>query len=189
MYKLQPGASPYYSHQPVLAGYVERTRGPVLELGCGDGSTPMLHALCEPAGRLLISVEADAAWASRFAPLQTPTHELHVPRGWDDPEFMDSVPHLPWSVAFVDQGSWDSRVRAVAALADTADFLVLHDSDYYTVPSHNISWIVKADGKPVYDFKYWKEYRPPASVGGTPTVVCSNRLPCDLAVDWQRRSC
>jgi len=41
------------THQVPLITVVVNTKGPILELGCGDFSTPILHALCTAEKRLL----------------------------------------------------------------------------------------------------------------------------------------
>ncbi len=65
------------SHFPVLAAAVARTagQGPVLELGMGDYSTPMLHLLCHD--RLLVSADNSARWVARYEAFRSPRHELH----------------------------------------------------------------------------------------------------------------
>ena len=39
--------NPYTTHQPVLAHYLQKVKKPILELGCGYGSTPLLHDYAE----------------------------------------------------------------------------------------------------------------------------------------------
>jgi len=39
------------THLPALLACVSRTAGGVIELGVGHFSTPILHAVCEAAGR------------------------------------------------------------------------------------------------------------------------------------------
>lgn len=48
------------THLAVLMEAVRRTAGPVLELGVGLYSTPVLHWLCYPTNRRLVSYDSDA---------------------------------------------------------------------------------------------------------------------------------
>ena len=56
----------YSTHRPVLVKILAITDGPVLELGCGWGSTPLLHKLCKEQNRMLITVEDNMDWMARF---------------------------------------------------------------------------------------------------------------------------
>jgi len=57
------------SHLPALLACVQSSchSDPVLELGVGHFSTPVLHALCGATGRHLISVEENDHWFGLFA--------------------------------------------------------------------------------------------------------------------------
>jgi hypothetical protein len=39
--------NPCATHQHVLYEMAVTTNGPIIEFGCGDTSTPMLHAICK----------------------------------------------------------------------------------------------------------------------------------------------
>lgn len=45
------------THQPVLYAIAMSTTGPIIEFGCGNGSTDLLHEICEKEGRTLITLE------------------------------------------------------------------------------------------------------------------------------------
>src|ERR1019366_4837505 len=69
---------PYATHLAPLVACIRHTQGAVIELGCGDYSTPILHHLCP--GRLLVSADSNRAWLGRFADLACDMHILcHVP--------------------------------------------------------------------------------------------------------------
>lgn len=69
---LCPPDDPFYecgkwqSFMPALFACIVATRGPVLEIGVGHVSTPVLHAFCITQDRLLISVEDDVEWSGKF---------------------------------------------------------------------------------------------------------------------------
>ncbi|NRB21421.1 hypothetical protein HRU45_01630, partial [Candidatus Dependentiae bacterium] len=44
---------------------VKSTRGPVIEFGCGDGSTALLHEICKESGRILVSLDDDLKWLDK----------------------------------------------------------------------------------------------------------------------------
>jgi hypothetical protein len=120
-----PRADPWSIHVPALAATVAATTGPVLELGCGLYSTPLLHLLC--ADRLLVSVEQDPGWASRFEDLRVPgRHELVLTRSWEDLAWLERV---AWDVVFVDHAPARRRVVDLARLRSAARFLVVHDTE------------------------------------------------------------
>lgn len=112
------------THFPILAAVVARTTGPVLELGCGDYSTPMLHLLCRD--RRLVSLEADAGWLARFADLASERHELVRVADWAGAEILDCG---EWDVALVDHAPGNRRVPEIRRLMHRARFIVVHDTE------------------------------------------------------------
>lgn len=120
-----PKIDAYGTHLPLLVACVAATGGPVLELGCGLYSTPVLHALCSTS-RKLISAETDSAWAARFSQYQTGRHSIIV---YKDPLASIDLSDR-WSVALVDQAPASSRAPAVDRLRGKADLIVCHDSEH-----------------------------------------------------------
>ena len=116
----------YYSHYPVLARAVTMTIGPVLELGMGWGSTPLLHALCTAQDRRLWSADSDIDWVKRFEPFAS-----------DGQHGMDVLPpgglpitlRIPWSVVFIDCAPGEIRKDLALKLKDHAEFIILHDAE------------------------------------------------------------
>lgn len=111
----------YATHLPVLAACVARTSGDVLELGCGDYSTPMLHLLCK--GRKLVSLDQDPAWLARFQDLKNASHEIDLVSDWDRCGLIDG----DWDVAFVDHAPPARRAIELRRLRNKARFIVVHD--------------------------------------------------------------
>lgn len=122
------GLADYGTHFPLLAAIVRQITNdlPVLELGCGHFSTPMLHLMC--VGQRLVTVETDAQWMSKFTDLKSDTHEFHhVPEdGWDAFTLLDKI---RWGVAFVDHKPGDRRWKELRRLANTAEYVVCHDTE------------------------------------------------------------
>lgn len=134
--------APYGTHFPALATVVAHTTGPILEMGCGDYSTPLLHALCSPTQRLLVSAESNKAWLSVFMDLQRSWHTfVYVPayekedsrnNGWFsvDQDVWDLVGNdVQWSVVFVDHSPCNRRVIDIQRLRKNTDIFVIHDTE------------------------------------------------------------
>jgi hypothetical protein len=130
----RPQIDPYGTHFPLLAAACAASKGPILELGCGTWSTPMLHEIAKATGRRLVSLETDPEWLATFDDFRTDWHELrHVPGGgpmgegaaWDD------VPleKTEWGVVFVDHRPGDRRRVEIERLRGRAEFLVVHDTE------------------------------------------------------------
>lgn len=58
---------PYSTHQRLLVRGLMETTGPVLELGCGHYSTPILQEICNAQGRDLLSLDNHPAWVKQFS--------------------------------------------------------------------------------------------------------------------------
>ena len=76
----------YGTHLAPLIRAMERTTGPVLELGVGFFSTPYLHYACQSTGRHLTSYETSKTWAGCFTRYgyESDTHSIRVVKDWDD---------------------------------------------------------------------------------------------------------
>lgn len=127
----------YDSHRPLLIAAVEKTDGPVLELGCGWGSTPVLHALCVKNNRFLLSTDTSKVWLEKFYHLKRPWHQfLYVPVYDDDweknpkPWKWDVVGEDKyWGVVLVDHRPGERRKADIWRLRNSADILIVHDSE------------------------------------------------------------
>jgi hypothetical protein len=111
------------SHIPVLLKILEMSEGPVLELGMGPFSTPLLHILCERAGRKLVSYEGDPYYVDRHVDFKSPGHEIYLAEDWDKID----IDNTQWGMAFVDQQDI-ARAPSAIRLANIAKFVVIHDS-------------------------------------------------------------
>ena len=109
------------SHVPLLAAVVAIARpGPVLEVGVGDSSTPLLREMCKAMGRKLVGVDTSEEWARRYG-------ALHV-KDWAafDEVFLSET----WSVVFVDSSPWLHRLGVVTKVrAVLTEHIVIHDTD------------------------------------------------------------
>ena len=116
---------PFATHLPLLAEAIMRTSGDVLEVGMGEYSTPVLHALCLRRRRL-VSIETDLAWAKRFFWLRNSMHQLLCVRSYENCHWLDRP---GWDVALVDHAPGYIRVRDIRRLAKHAKYIVIHDTE------------------------------------------------------------
>lgn len=116
------------SHQPALVSAVvlatRHSKSPVLEVGMGHFSTPLLHALTGAVGVDLYSVEADKDWASQFLHYAGPHHSI---LGCEYDELFLKIDPLAFSVAFLDNSPGDHRAELFERLLPMAQYLVVHD--------------------------------------------------------------
>lgn len=116
---------PYATHLPVLAAAVASARpGPVLELGSGSYSTPLLHAVCAAMGRRLVTLDGDAGWLARFEAFRSEKHRLEAVVDWDA-----TIPVETWAVVFVDHAPAWRRVHEIERLREATELMVVHDTE------------------------------------------------------------
>ncbi len=117
---------PWESHQPVLLGLLGQLEDArVLELGMGYASTPIVLALSASS----VSIETDDPWFARFSRFATDRHEFELLTDYTHSEW--HTPHLDgeWDLAFVDNSPYSTRQSNLLKLADTARFVVCHDTE------------------------------------------------------------
>ncbi len=116
----------YSSHMPVLMDLLSKTDGPVLELGAGRYSTPLIHWACAVKGRHITTLEHSEkyfAYASQFADTW---HKVVKVDDWDTYP-LDAPDGKRWSLAFVDHEG-PRRGTETKRLADLADLIICHDT-------------------------------------------------------------
>jgi hypothetical protein len=112
----------FSSHLSLLIRALTLSDGPVLELGMGMFSTPVLHWMCFPRRRLL-SFESDRRYFEKLRGFADPWfHEIYLAEDWD------AIPiEQPWDVVLVDHNAGRRRVELPRVRA--AKFVVIHDTD------------------------------------------------------------
>ena len=167
----------YSTHQKFLEHYVKKTDGDVLELGTGFGSTGMLCELLKNTGRKLVSVDNNKEWLNKMKQLYKPnkSHEYIYTSNWCGT--IMELTERKWSVVFIDQNPWEARAIALFAFKDTADYVIVHDVDYF--PKNGVfgDYISEFMFDFSKEFKNWRVYYPPLPFPyytGPPTLVGSN---------------
>jgi hypothetical protein len=179
-------ADPYRTHQPVLFELANRCTGPIVEFGCGEGSTELLHGVSERRGIPLLTLETDAEWMDRYAPdYESTLHRFELVTDWEEALEAPRWDEQRWGLAFVDQAPWEARAATVRRVRLTTEYVVVHDCDYLPEAGLMGTMIRPLNGpsdrgERHYDdvFSSWKEFFPvepwPLSTTGPPTLVGSN---------------
>lgn len=115
------------NHLPLLWLALEATEGPVIEMGCGDGSTRQLHEYCKDAGRMLYSFDTDEDWLNKFrSECESETHKFHrIINNWEIAQQI--CPHP--SVILIDHAPGERRIVDVKNYSDKVNgIIVMHDT-------------------------------------------------------------
>ena len=194
----------YQTHQPHLKEYVLKTQmdnKPIIEFGSGDYSTNMLHEMCKESNRLLITIDDNEEWLSRYRHLENDNHKFYlVDKLHDDPlenwiTFLDTQTDLlnnDYGIVFVDQDPQKARYETIKRYKNICDYLILHDCDAFPekrphlLPNHTfgkvIKHIVNGTTEGEYDFSdefiyskvFWPN-KPWPGPTGPPTLVSSQK--------------
>jgi hypothetical protein len=119
----------YATHIPVLGLVIQMTKGPILELGMGIYSTPLLRALV-PEDRLVVSVEENSTWARIVLEKigNVPNHQVKfVPVL--TPDIVDLTPEGGWGLVFNDGAKPEQRPLMCDLFGHRTDYLVCHDTE------------------------------------------------------------
>lgn len=151
-------ADDYASHYAILAALVARTVGPVLEAGCGEGSTPMLHYLCRGkiSGRPLLTLDSDKTWLDKFEGYKSDWHLFEWVIDWSKHDLLGDA---FFGVAFIDNAPGHMRIKLIEMLKDRAQFIIAHDSERDWGTGANYGYErVRPMFKYVSEFRRWRPY-------------------------------
>lgn len=129
--------NPYTTHSLFLKTLLESVSNdkklPILELGCGDGSTPILREYCKENGIDLITLDNNIEWLNKMKG-QFPATSFHKYLKVSDWETsLKSLPSDSYFITFIDQSPWEARTMSVSLFKDISDYVILHDCDYFPV--------------------------------------------------------
>ncbi len=113
------------SHVPYLATMVAKTTGPILECGMGWYSTPLLHYMCQSAGRELVSLESNYSWMINFTHYKSDLHRIEGITNWEIPEYCNQQ----WGLVLVDHGEALLRKTTIDKIKNNADYIIVHDTE------------------------------------------------------------
>lgn len=131
------------THMPVLLKLVSLTKGPIMELGSGIYSTPLLHWLCDKTKRELITYENDENFIKYAKGFESENHKVQL---------VDDYLTIPntdrFSLILIDH-SGHSRGKTALHFKDSADYIVIHDSNVVGKNMYQVAFP---------EFKYRKDY-------------------------------
>lgn len=140
------------NHRVLLYLALEHTKGNVLELGCGNGSTPYLQEYCKDKKRTLRSYDYNAEWADKFG--------ANYVKKWSDVDMS-----LYNAVALVDESPGENRASSILRLKNT-EIIVVHDSEPKGINGGDYKV------RPILDdFKYKVDVRGIDKIGAWATAV------------------
>lgn len=115
------------SYYPLLYKALEATKGEIIEMGTGHGSTPLLHEYATRYKRFLESYETEKTWLSEFETLENQYHSftLVCRECWDSCSNMHPNP----SVVFIDHAPGERRKEDILKFKDSAEIIVIHDTE------------------------------------------------------------
>lgn len=112
------------SHMAVLSKIISITDGPVLELGGGFYSTPLLHWLCLPSKRELITYDNLPNYFNAIERYNSDFHKVIFTDDWDKINI-----ERYWDVVFVDHWPAERRKEEIKRVANLAKYVVVHDTE------------------------------------------------------------
>ena len=122
----------YTTHMKVIVKMVEASEGPIIELGGGLFSTPLLHWLCAEERRTLITYDDNRDFDRFLRSFVSRSHTIHLIDNWDDID----INAYHWGLAFVDHSPVNDPINTTSRrqydmlrLKDKADYIVVHDSN------------------------------------------------------------
>lgn len=163
------GLPDFGTYAPVLSALIAKTKGPILELGSGDHSTPLLHLVSDCCGREVVTAETDPVWLSKYENYRTSLHSLHLitknptkgaevhqwQAGWDE---WKEIEKRQWSVALIDQAPGECRASTIRRLKGRCEYIVAHDSekDYDVGTNYGYEAVI-----PLFKHVWeWRRFRP-----------------------------
>lgn len=144
--------SDWDSHRPLLYLATEKApAGYVLEMGCGDGSTPLL----QNCGRKLYSFETNDEWREKYTGVQKVRDYNEIWAGG-----------ILAAIVFIDSAPGEQRKDLIAKWARNADCIVVHDTEPGADYVYGMKDILNS-------FNYRLDYEPE---GNPHTTVVSNSI-------------
>lgn len=156
------GVSNWSNHRHLLWDALELTSGDVIELGCGDGSTPFLSRYCKARGRMLYSYEGDLDWYDRMKMYREDHHKVIYVKNWDDV----SAGHVLCGVVLIDHAPGERRKVDIQRFAQTASIIVAHDTEPAADHGYQMRPVLRT-------FKYMRDF----TSDGAWASIASNFIP------------
>ena len=147
------------SYLPVLIKTLNLSEGPVLEMGMGIFSTPVMHWLCLDRNRALVSYENNATYFHQSRAFMAPWHQIKLVEDWSEAE----IETTHWGLVFIDHAPEARRGIDIKRVAHQADYIVTHDSEARNEHKYHLAKIY-----PLFKYRYDYQKKKPY------TTVLSN---------------
>lgn len=108
----------------MLMKAVNLSDGPILELGSGLFSTPLLHWMCHESRRPIVTYESVEDYYRFAKQFKSKNHKVRFTEDYADIDLGDH-----WGVVLIDHTE-DRRNVDALRLKDKADYIVMHDTEY-----------------------------------------------------------
>lgn len=112
---------PYSTHLEALVTAALMNNEDILELGCGDYSTPVLNSICKAQNRKLFIVASNQEWLNKFKEYG----ERELINDWNNYIF-----DKKYGMVFLDNEQVTSqRLMLIPKIMNITNILVIHDAD------------------------------------------------------------
>jgi len=116
--------SAYNSHRPFLKIALQNvSRGTIIELGMGEGSTPIFSEAAKEQERKFISYENNPDWYKKMAYLHSPYNSLKFVTDWN------KVILEPCHILFIDHAPGERRKVDIERFKGVAEIIIVHDTE------------------------------------------------------------
>lgn len=133
------------SHLPILIKVLNISEGPVLEMGMGLFSTPVIHWLCLDKKRTLVSYENDLNYFNQNKAFETPWHQIKLVDNWG----RSDIENTHWGLAFIDHTPEARRSIDIKRILNKADYIVVHDTEPESEHKYHFAEIY-----PLFKYRY-----------------------------------
>jgi len=136
--------NPYATHetflQSLLDSLLENSVNPyyVLEFGTGGRSSEIISAhVAKSKSAVYVAFESNESYLrdhkEKYSSDRTQLVSVDTQNSWFKAisNFLANRTHERIGLAFIDSAPWESRTLALSLLADKADFIMVHDADYF----------------------------------------------------------
>lgn len=133
----------YSSHRPLLYVALMNTGGKIVEMGSGEGSTPLINEMSSSRG--FFSFESNSEW---FAKMSNKGYPIFFIKDWQN---FDIGFHV--GLLFIDHAPGERRKIDIDKYRNKADVIIVHDTELSADHGYQMSTVLNS-------FKYRIDFRP-----------------------------
>lgn len=152
---------------------------PVLELGSGPGSTPIIYNYCAKNKIRGYTIDPATEWFKKYDQYASESYRFISIADNSDAEWAKITNELlinqRYFLIFIDQGSWSARVLTAKMLKSNCEYMVFHDSDFFEMSTTKENESIRFSEVFTNSHSYNKIY--------PPTTICSMCKPCSFEIE------